>query len=54
MMVFVLVGLIGEFYKEGVGVYGLFVLLSGIVYLFCFFVVGVKLWVFGKCYGYLM
>lgn len=53
MTAFALVGSSGEAFKEGIGVYGMLASSSGIIHSLCFFVVGVKLWSFGKRYGYL-
>ncbi len=52
MTAFALVGSSGEAYKVGVGVYGMLASSSGIIHSLCFFVIGVKLWSFGKKYGY--
>lgn len=52
MTAFALVGSTGEAYREGVVVYGILASSSGIVHSLCFFVLGVKLWSFGKRYGY--
>ena len=52
MTAFALVGSSGEAYKEGIGVYGLLASSSGIVHSLCFFLIGVKIWSFGKRYGY--
>ncbi|WP_145361365.1 sodium:solute symporter family protein [Alienimonas californiensis] len=49
---FALVGSSGEAYAYGVGIYGLLASSSGIVHSLCFFVLGVKLWGWGKKYGY--
>ncbi|NNJ26438.1 sodium:solute symporter family protein [Alienimonas chondri] len=49
---FALVGSSGEAFTYGVGVYGLLASSSGIVHSLCFFVLGVKLWGWGKKYGY--
>ncbi len=49
---FALVGSTGESFAEGVGVYGMLASSSGIVHSLCFFVLGVKLWSWGKKYGY--
>ena len=49
---FALVGSSGEAYTAGVGVYGLLASSSGIVHSLCFFVLGVRLWKWGKAYGY--
>jgi len=52
MTAFALVGSTGEAYAEGVGVYGQLASSSGIIHSLCFFVLGIKLWSFGKKYGY--
>ncbi len=52
MTAFALVGSTGESYKEGVGVYGMLASSSGIIHSLCFFVLGIKLWSYGKKYGY--
>ena len=52
MTAFALVGSTGEAYKEGVGVYGLLASSSGIIHSFCFFVIGIRLWRFGRRHGY--
>ncbi|MCA8999008.1 MAG: sodium:solute symporter family protein [Planctomycetaceae bacterium] len=52
MTAFALVGSSGEAYKEGIGVYGMLASSSGIIHSLCFFLIGVKLWSFGKKYGY--
>ena len=49
---FALVGSSGESFAEGVGVYGLLASSSGIVHSLCFFVLGVRLWKWGRDYGY--
>ena len=49
---FALVGSTGEAFAEGVGVYGMLASSSGIIHSLCFFVLGVKLWGWGKKYGY--
>ncbi len=53
MTAFALVGSTGEAFKEGIGVYGLMASWSGIVHSAVFFLVGVRVWSFGKRYGYL-
>lgn len=53
MTAFAMVGSSGEASQAGIGVYGLMASSSGIVHSLCFFLVGVKLWSFGKRYGYL-
>ena len=49
---FALVGSSGEAFTAGVGVYGLLASSSGIVHSLCFFVLGVRLWKWGRDYGY--
>jgi SSS family solute:Na+ symporter len=53
MTAFAMVGSSGEAAQTGIGVYGMLASASGIVHALCFFLVGVKLWAFGKRYGYL-
>ncbi len=52
MTAFALIGSTGESYAAGAGVYGRLASSSGIVHSLCFFVIGIKLWSFGKRYGY--
>jgi len=52
MTAFALVGSTGEAYKEGIGVYGLLASSSGIIHSLCFFVIGIRLWRFGRRHGY--
>jgi solute:Na+ symporter, SSS family len=52
MTAFALVGSTGEAFKDGIGVYGLMASWSGIIHSLCFFLVGVKLWQYGKRFGY--
>lgn len=52
MTAFALVGSTGEAFAEGAGVYGMLASSSGIIHSLCFFLLGVKLWKFGKKYGY--
>lgn len=52
MTAFALVGSTGESFKEGVGVYGMLASSSGIIHSLCFFLIGIKLWSFGRKYGY--
>lgn len=52
MTAFALVGSSGEAYERGIGVYGLMASASGIIHSAIFFLIGMKLWVFGKKYGY--
>lgn len=53
MTAFALIGSTGESFKAGIGVYGLMASSSGIVHSACFFLVGIKLWSFGKQHGYI-
>lgn len=50
---FALVGSTGEAYRAGIGVYGLMASWSGLVHSLIFFLVGIKLWAYGKRYGYM-
>ena len=52
MTAFALVGSSGEAFKEGIGVYGMLASSSGIIHSLCFFVIGVKIYTFGRKYGY--
>ena len=52
MTAFALVGSSGEAYTDGIGVYGMLASSSGIIHSLCFLLIGVKLWSFGKRYGY--
>ena len=52
MTAFALIGSTGESFKSGIGVFGKMASWSGIVHSACFFLVGIKLWSFGKRYGY--
>lgn len=52
MTAFALVGSTGEAFKEGIGVYGMLASSSGIIHSLCFFVIGVKIYSFGRKYGY--
>ncbi len=49
---FALVGSTGEAFAEGVSVYGMLASSSGIIHSLCFFLVGIKVWSWGKKYGY--
>lgn len=53
MTAFAMVGSSGEASQKGIGVYGLMASSSAIIHALCFFFVGVKLWSYGKRYGYL-
>lgn len=52
MTAFALIGSSGEAFKAGIGVYGKLVSWSGLIHSLCFFFLGIKLWRFGKKYGY--
>ncbi len=52
MTAFALVGSTGEAFERGIGVYGMMASSSGIIHSLCFFVIGVKVWKFGRQYGY--
>jgi len=52
MTAFALVGSTGESFKDGIGVYGMMASWSGIIHSAVFFLVGIKLWAYGKRYGY--
>jgi len=52
MTAFALVGSTSEAFKEGIGVYGMLASSSGIIHSLCFFVIGVKVYGFGRKYGY--
>ncbi len=52
MTAFALVGSTGEAFAEGAGVYGMLASSSGIIHSLCFFLLAIKLWTFGKKYGY--
>lgn len=52
MTSFAIIGSSAEAFTAGVGVYGKMVSWSGIFHSICFFLVGIRLWSFGKRYGY--
>ncbi len=52
MTSFALVGSTGEAYRRGISVYGQMASWSGLVHSACFFLIGMKLWVHGKRFGY--
>ena len=52
MTAFALVGSSGEAFKVGIGVYGMLASSSGIIHSLCFFLIGIKLWSFGRRHGY--
>lgn len=53
MTAFALIGSTGETFERGIGVYGLMASWSGIVHSACFFLIGARVWWYGKRYGYL-
>lgn len=53
MTAFALVGSTGEAYTMGIGVYGMMASWSGLIHAAVFFFIGIRLWAFGKRYGYL-
>ena len=52
MTAFALVGSTGKAFSMGIGVYGLMASSSGLIHAACFFLVGIRMWSFGKKYGY--
>lgn len=53
MTAFALVGSTGEAYNAGIGVYGMMASWSGLIHAAVFFLIGIKMWAFGKRYGYM-
>ena len=53
MTAFALVGSTGKAFSLGIGVYGLMASSSGLIHAACFFLVGIRMWSFGKKYGYM-
>ncbi len=53
MTAFALVGSTGKSFERGIGTYGLMASISGLVHAGIFFLVGIRLWAFGKKYGYI-
>ncbi len=52
MTAFALVGSTGEAFRAGIGVYGMMASWSGLIHAGVFFFIGLRLWAFGKRYGY--
>jgi solute:Na+ symporter, SSS family len=52
MTAFAMLGSTGEAFRKGIGVYGKLASASGIVHSLCFFLIGAKLFVLGRKYGY--
>jgi len=53
MTAFALVGSTGKSFERGIGTYGLMASISGLVHAAIFFLIGIRLWAFGKKYGYI-
>ena len=53
MTAFALVGSTGKSFERGIGTYGLMASISGLVHAGIFFLIGIKLWAFGKKFGYI-
>lgn len=52
MTAFAIQGSSGEAYQRGIGIYGLMASSSGILHSFCVFLIGTRLWRFGRQFGY--
>jgi solute:Na+ symporter, SSS family len=52
MTSFALLGSTGQAFKRGIGVYGQMASWSGLIHSACFFIIGTKLWYYGKRFGY--
>ncbi|MGE4551383.1 MAG: sodium:solute symporter family protein, partial [Opitutales bacterium] len=52
MTAFALVGSTGKSFERGIGTYGLMASISGLVHAAIFFIVGIRLWAYGKKHGY--
>ncbi len=52
MTAFALVGSTNKAFAAGVGVYGMLASASGIIHSLCFFLIGIKMWSFGKKFGF--
>ena len=53
MTAFALVGSTGKSFERGIGTYGLMASISGLVHAGIFFLIGIRLWAFGKKFGYI-
>ncbi|MEC8243894.1 MAG: sodium:solute symporter family protein [Verrucomicrobiota bacterium] len=53
MTAFALVGSTGKSFERGIGTYGLMASISGLVHAAIFFLIGIRLWAFGKKHGYI-
>lgn len=52
MTAFAMVGSTGKAFSLGIGVYGLMASSSALIHAACFFLIGIRMWAFGKKYGY--
>ncbi len=52
MTSFALVGSSGEAFVSGIGVYGKLASISGLIHSLCFFVIGTRVWKYGKKFGH--
>jgi len=52
MTAFALVGSSGEAFVDGIGIYGKLASISGIVHSLCFFVIGTRIWKYGRRFGH--
>lgn len=52
MTAFALVGSTGKAFERGIGVYGMMASISGLVHAAIFFLIGIRLWVYGKKHGF--
>jgi len=52
MTAFALVGSTGKSFERGIGTYGLMASISGLVHAAIFFIIGIRLWAFGKKHGF--
>lgn len=52
MTAFALVGSSGEAFVDGIGIYGKLASISGLVHSLCFFVIGTRVWKYGKRFGH--
>jgi SSS family solute:Na+ symporter len=52
MTAFALVGSTGKTFERGIGTYGLMASISGLIHAGIFFVVGIRLWCYGKKHGF--
>ncbi len=52
MTAFAMLGSTGEAFTRGIVIYGLMASASGVLHSFCIFLIGVRLWKWGRRYGY--